>query len=334
MERKIVLGTALMLVLTSMMMLAFNIQPGRADLVADNPLVTSYTLIGNLKVIVVAVPFNCSTDPSGTFVVSGIPSGSTVVEALVYHQEWEYSPPPNETGFPSSTLAGYNLGSIPPLTHDPGGTLDLAVYRWDVTGIVTGNGTYPFTTARLERVFGAALVIVYSNPANPSVEVRINDGAESMCNTTATTTFSGVVRGRGKLIIFTEADDPGETGETIEFNSVVVGGPIDANLGPFASLFTLPVATVFGTNNASITTLNDLFGWHLAILISPRYWYPLADINGDGTVDIEDIVTCALAFGSKPGYSNWNPVADLNQDGLIDIFDIVTVAINFGKKYP
>jgi len=272
--KKAVSGTMLTLMIIAMLAFASNIQQARADAPppgehfstsTDNPLTTSYTLSGNLEVIVVVVPFSSANNPSGTFVVSGIPSGSTIVRALMYHQEWGYNL--GETA--SSTLAGNSLGFIPPLTHDPEGGLDLAVYRWDVTTIVTGNGAYSFTTGGLENVYGAALVVVYSNPANPSAEVRINDGAESMSYTTSSTTFSDVDSGSGKLIIYTEADNAmGQTGETIAFNAVNVGGPIDANLGPYASLFALPVTTVSGTNTASITTTSDWFGWHIAILIS------------------------------------------------------------------
>jgi hypothetical protein len=56
------------------------------------------------------------------------------------------------------------------------------------------------------------------------------------------------------------------------------------------------------------------------------------DVNGDGVVDIYDLVIVGLAFSSKPGDPNWNPMADLNQDGQIDIFDLVILALNFGRK--
>ncbi|MFQ5999426.1 MAG: PKD domain-containing protein [Candidatus Bathyarchaeia archaeon] len=59
----------------------------------------------------------------------------------------------------------------------------------------------------------------------------------------------------------------------------------------------------------------------------------MGDINGDGTVDIVDIVTIALAFGSSPGDPNWNPDADLNGDGTVDIIDIVMAAIHFGETW-
>jgi subtilisin family serine protease/PKD repeat protein len=57
----------------------------------------------------------------------------------------------------------------------------------------------------------------------------------------------------------------------------------------------------------------------------------LGDINGDGIVDIDDIVPAALAFGSYPDHPRWNLNSDLNNDNIIDIDDIIVIAINFGK---
>ena len=69
-------------------------------------------------------------------------------------------------------------------------------------------------------------------------------------------------------------------------------------------------------------------------LIYPYGYVPSPDVNGDGIVDIVDIVIVALAFGTKPGDPDWNPIADLNQDGEVDIVDIVMVALHFGETYP
>jgi len=68
----------------------------------------------------------------------------------------------------------------------------------------------------------------------------------------------------------------------------------------------------------------------LSSVVQPSAWWA-ADINSDNCVDIFDIVTVAVAFGSKPGDSNWNVLADINNDNLVDIFDIAVVAINFGE---
>jgi len=59
------------------------------------------------------------------------------------------------------------------------------------------------------------------------------------------------------------------------------------------------------------------------------------DLNGDGKVDIYDVVLACVAYGSKEGYPNWNPLADLAPPyGIINIYDIVTIAVNCGKTYP
>jgi hypothetical protein len=56
-----------------------------------------------------------------------------------------------------------------------------------------------------------------------------------------------------------------------------------------------------------------------------------ADINGDGKIDIKDVVLLTKAFGTYPGLPRWNPDADLNNDGKISIIDLVHVMKNFGK---
>jgi hypothetical protein len=57
------------------------------------------------------------------------------------------------------------------------------------------------------------------------------------------------------------------------------------------------------------------------------------DVKFDGVVDIFDVITVALAFGSVFGGENWNALADTNDDGLVDIFDLVSVTSIFGKTY-
>jgi len=55
-----------------------------------------------------------------------------------------------------------------------------------------------------------------------------------------------------------------------------------------------------------------------------------ADINGDGIVDINDIVLAGQSLGSYAGHPRWNPVADLNGDNVVDIFDLILIARSFG----
>jgi hypothetical protein len=58
------------------------------------------------------------------------------------------------------------------------------------------------------------------------------------------------------------------------------------------------------------------------------------DINGDGIVNMKDVVLVAKAFGSRPGDSNWNANADLDGNGIIDKNDLVIVLSNFGQGIP
>lgn len=57
----------------------------------------------------------------------------------------------------------------------------------------------------------------------------------------------------------------------------------------------------------------------------------LGDINGDDKVDIRDIATAALAFGTYLNHPRWNPDADITRDLKVDIHDLALIAKNFGK---
>jgi parallel beta-helix repeat protein len=68
-------------------------------------------------------------------------------------------------------------------------------------------------------------------------------------------------------------------------------------------------------------------------LIYPYGYVPSPDINNDEIIDILDLVTIALAYGSVPGLPIWKPYADIVQDEIIDIFDLVMMAIHYGETY-
>ncbi|UCE95453.1 MAG: PKD domain-containing protein [Candidatus Bathyarchaeota archaeon] len=57
----------------------------------------------------------------------------------------------------------------------------------------------------------------------------------------------------------------------------------------------------------------------------------IGDVNGDGIVDITDIVLVIDAFGTTPGSPGWNSNYDLNNDLVVDITDITIVIVHFGE---
>ena len=58
-----------------------------------------------------------------------------------------------------------------------------------------------------------------------------------------------------------------------------------------------------------------------------------ADLDENGKVDIMDVVTVGIAFGSEPGDLDWNSDADFDNNYIIDIIDIVKVTKEFGRTY-
>jgi parallel beta-helix repeat protein len=68
-------------------------------------------------------------------------------------------------------------------------------------------------------------------------------------------------------------------------------------------------------------------------LMSP--WISIVgDVNGDGKVNLEDLVTLAMAYGSKVGDTNWNSNADIDGNGIVGLSDLVILAQHYGQHYP
>ncbi len=234
----------------------------------DNPPSTVFFWKGHGGV---ALDVVATMGQSGVFSLSGIPEGASIIWAFMYEASWEFE----STNPASAAFAGTPLAPVLPFEHDPGvgydssQYYDLCAYRWDVTDLVTGDGNYAYSISPLPITYGEALVVIYSHPANPSVQIMVNDGCESLFRAKSTSSFSGVAADSATLYLFTQADDTSGVAELISFNGQVILGPgnvFHQNRGRAASLFELPVRCVSGVNVVSCSTDVDWFGWHLAIL--------------------------------------------------------------------
>jgi len=232
----------------------------------DSPLTTAYTWQGHGDALVFPLAFPGNSSVSGTFDVSGIPSGSTIIKAYYALTGWQ-----NGVVNASGTFAGNNLGSIAPTVYDQGGSYYLCFYRWDVTSYVTGNGSYSFSGSSLNYCYVVYLVVVYENPSSPEVTIVINDGAESLQYASSTSLFSGFGPGVGTIKIVTQAGDDGTgTAEMIEFNGEILAGPGDifvGNLGPVADYHEFDLTNIESDNSLIITVDADWIGIHLAVLV-------------------------------------------------------------------
>jgi len=90
--------------------------------------------------------------------------------------------------------------------------------------------------------------------------------------------------------------------------------------------------TTYGEFNVTLTVIdNQGFSDSITKTITVKEKI-LGDVNGDGKVDLSDLVAVGLAYGSQPGDPNWNPDADLNNDGTVGLQDLVTVALHYGES--
>jgi nitrous oxidase accessory protein NosD len=64
-------------------------------------------------------------------------------------------------------------------------------------------------------------------------------------------------------------------------------------------------------------------------LMKPWTAHLSGDINGDGTVDLKDLILLVCAYGSTPGCINWDANADLDGDGRVSLTDLVTLATHY-----
>jgi hypothetical protein len=58
------------------------------------------------------------------------------------------------------------------------------------------------------------------------------------------------------------------------------------------------------------------------------------DLNGDGKVNLADLVILAKAYGSRPGDANWNPNADIDGKDIIGLSDLMILAQHYGQHQP
>jgi minor extracellular serine protease Vpr len=68
----------------------------------------------------------------------------------------------------------------------------------------------------------------------------------------------------------------------------------------------------------------------LTLRTADRTW----DIDGDGMVDVADMVILARAYGSAAGSSRYDIAADLDGDGKVDEADLTILRRHFGEVYP
>ena len=165
------------------------------------------------------------------------------------------------------------------------------------------------------------IVVVFDNVAHPALLKTSGDGQEGAGGATLKTAF--VVEAmdeHGKPIV----------GKTVAFDILAGGGRLSAQTattdaqGTARVTFTLGAAS--GINKVKATS-EGIESWVLFTAVGTGEVPQLvSDVNGDGIVNIQDLVLVAGQFGETGKNS-----ADVNGDGVVNIQDLVLVAGAFGE---
>jgi hypothetical protein len=145
-------------------------------------------------------------------------------------------------------------------------------------------------------------VTVHPDPTNPNVSLTfqeiLNSGIVTLAKTLGPPT--GVPPLKGIIGFYYDFD------HTFEYRGTVrVGIPYDETMPPWP-----------GTVESTLTL------WH---------YETVGDVNGDGKVNLIDILIIVLALGTQPRSRRWNHACDLNSDGKVNLQDLVIALKNFGK---
>ncbi|RLC79248.1 MAG: hypothetical protein DRJ03_23830 [Chloroflexi bacterium] len=143
-------------------------------------------------------------------------------------------------------------------------------------------------------------------------------------------------------------NDPLAADESFHFNFTVNGLFNNATVYVGAknrfevevNLFSLPIndvpVTFVAANYAAKIKVNEgvwVINFSGLDLIRVYHAAPV-DMNGDGTVDIMDVVYVTSRYGAREGDALYDPNSDLNGNKEIDICDVVAVTAQYGKDFP
>jgi hypothetical protein len=67
-----------------------------------------------------------------------------------------------------------------------------------------------------------------------------------------------------------------------------------------------------------------------ANIVDIRLNWPPGDANGDGAVDVSDLLMLASAWACHTGDPNYNALCDFNSDGVVDVSDLLVISQYFG----
>ncbi len=258
----------------------------------------------------------------------------------------------NDIFLRSSSDSGASFGTAVNLSNNPGFSTDPVVVAsgnkvyvaWQDDTSSPGIDDILFRT-NLSRVnfFLNALQSGWNSTLPPGTTSPCSPSGTPTCNPTAT-----AFKGRPFTIEITWKDAPqhdiavyknGTTAGNVHLTDscspsntvgcLAVSQPVSSSSTVSVLIFTPAVP------NPDFTGLGGyeyFCQYHPSTMHGHIKVYKSPDIDGNGIVNIFDLATIALAYGSTPSAVNWNIAADLDNNGTVNILDVALAAFYYGQS--
>jgi parallel beta-helix repeat protein len=180
----------------------------------------------------------------------------------------------------------------------------------------TGTDNYPLKTTWSEHDIAVVSVSTSQSQVDPGTVINVTVKVRNNANISISETFT----------------------VTTKYNSTSIGTETVTNLAQGATQIltfnwdTTGVATGNYTLSAQASTVSDELNTNNnnhndgTVRIKAPI---LGDINGDGTVNNNDLTLLMQAFGATPSSPKWNSNADLNKDNIIDGLDLYILSTHY-----
>jgi len=189
-----------------------------------------------------------------------------------------------------------------------------------------GNGVYFVTYTSDTKAGKVTISASTENDITAQTEITLKPGPPETVTIEANPDSLTVSSGATATLTISVTDKFGNanTGEKIDVilepNWGLVSDVADNGDGTYTATYTAGDKAGKVKITSSVAGVEGSFELTLSL--------PPWDVNGDGEVDIVDLVTVGLHFGE----SGENVTGDVNNDGTVDIIDLVLVGIHFGES--
>jgi parallel beta-helix repeat protein len=218
----------------------------------------------------------------------------------------------------SATLQG---GAI--YTSSAASTIANTIVAFNSSGIYKAGSTTP--TLRYNCVYGntsynySGLTNPTGTSGNVSADPRFvqmaTAGPDGLWGTADDTGDLHLLPGSPCIDAGSNTDVPADTADLDGDGNTTEALPLD--LAGASRFRDDPYATDTGAGTAPIVDMG-------------AYEHRLADANGDGFVDVVDLLSVVYSFGKSVGDQGYDATCDFNHDGAVDVVDLLDLVYNFG----